>query len=69
MCVLGQGGTGKTFLIKEVFRHLNKQTTVQITYSTGKACALYEREGATTVHSWAGLKDGRFTLREVLERT
>ncbi|XP_056022043.1 ATP-dependent DNA helicase PIF1-like [Ostrea edulis] len=57
----GQAGTGKTFLIGEVYRHfLKKGINVSCVCTTGIACTnLPEWTNARTIHSWAGIDDGR----------
>lgn len=55
MLILGQGGTGKTTLIKaitETFRHYNKLDLLAKCATTGIAASDI---GAYTLHSWAGL--------------
>ena len=55
----GQAGTGKTFLITKIYEELVKcGKTVSITCSTGIACSALPTH-AKTIHSWAGIDDGR----------
>ena len=64
--VTGQGGTGKSFLIKEIAKALTENmVTFQITCSTGIACTLYPN--AQTLHSWAGILDGRYSESQITE--
>jgi ATP-dependent DNA helicase PIF1 len=51
----GPGGTGKSFLIKEVFEHLSKPGhSVSLTAMTGCAALLLHSK-AKTLHSWSGI--------------
>jgi ATP-dependent DNA helicase PIF1 len=51
----GPGGTGKSFLIKEVFDQLNKPGhSVSLTAMTGCAALLLHSK-AKTLHSWSGI--------------
>nr|XP_034310919.1 ATP-dependent DNA helicase PIF1-like [Crassostrea gigas] len=61
--VLGQAGTGKSYLIKETLKKLNNKN-VSVTASTGLAARQFT--GATTIHHWAGLMDGRFENQHLL---
>lgn len=61
--VLGQAGTGKSYLIKETLKKLNNKN-VSVTASTGLAA--WQFTGATTIHHWAGLMDGRFENQHLL---
>lgn len=61
--VLGQAGTGKSYLIKETLKKRNNKN-VSVTASTGLAARQFT--GATTIHHWAGLMDGRFENQHLL---
>ncbi|XP_062580663.1 ATP-dependent DNA helicase PIF1-like [Saccostrea cucullata] len=60
----GQAGTSKSFLIKEIVKAL-KDRAVAVTASTGLAALQFQ--SATTVHHWAGLRDGRNTNQHLLQ--
>ena len=66
LLILGQAGSGKTFLINNIFTALSiAKKRVAITATTGIAsthlCAT-----STTIHKWAGLEDGRHTEPELV---
>ncbi|CAG2199801.1 PIF1 [Mytilus edulis] len=66
MVVLGQSGTGKSFLVKEIAKELRKTgKLVQITATTGIASV---NIGGKTVHSWSGISDGRYSNDSLLEK-
>ena len=60
--ITGQGGTGKTFVIRKIYDHLKNDKNLAC--STGIACTLYE--SVTTLHSWSGILDGRYTKMDNL---
>ena len=65
--VLGQAGTGKTSLLKDIYKEQKSLgRNVQITASTGIAATVLP--GAKTVHSFFGILDGRFTNEEMFQR-
>ena len=56
MCVIGPGGTGKSYLIHSMFKDAksrNKQ--VHVTALTGCAAYLLAETEARTIHSWSGV--------------
>jgi Cdc6-like AAA superfamily ATPase len=53
LVITGQGGTGKTHLIKCIAKERN----IQVTCYTGMACQQYLT--ACTLHKFAGLEDGK----------
>lgn len=56
MLLTGAGGSGKTFVMKEVIKQLKgKQKTVSVTASTGMASTCYKEFSATTLHKWCGI--------------
>ena len=58
LLLTGNGGTGKTFIIKSAVKFLReKGKRVALTCSTGLATTLYD--DAFTLHTWAGLGDGQ----------
>lgn len=66
LVVLGQSGTGKSYLIKEIAKQLKKcGKSVQITATTGIASL---NIGGKTIHSWSGIGDGRYTNNTLLNK-
>ncbi|CAG2223715.1 PIF1 [Mytilus edulis] len=66
MVLLGQSGTGKSFLIKEISKQLKKEgKNVSVTASTGIASL---NVNGQTIHSWSGIKDGRFSDQELEDK-
>lgn len=66
LVVLGQSGTGKSYLIKEIAKQLKKYgKSVQITATTGIASL---NIGGKTIHSWSGIGDGRYTNNTLLNK-
>lgn len=67
--LMGQAGTGKTFLVREAVSRLrNAGKTVAVTASTGMAARQYAQQGGTTIHHWAGMLDGRYDNQYLLRR-
>jgi ATP-dependent DNA helicase PIF1 len=67
--ITGPGGTGKTFLIRQIYHALrSKGKTVSVTALTGTAASLMTDIGARTIHSWAGLTSKEMTLEQILRR-
>jgi len=65
--ITGPGGTGKTFLIREIQRQLEaKNKNVAITSLTGMAALLIGKD-ARTIHSWAGVGTGTRTVDDMFE--
>lgn len=51
----GGGGTGKTFIIKRIYKHAkNNNRRISVTALTGVASILLDCNG-TTIHSWSGI--------------
>lgn len=66
LLVLGQSGTGKSFLIKEIKNELVKRNkTVKLTASTEIASL---NIGGQTIHSWSGIADGRYSNDEIVDK-
>lgn len=63
--ISGPGGTGKTFLIKEMLKLCKK--SVQVCAMTGCAAILLEC-GARTIHSWSGIKIANGEIHEIIDR-
>ena len=64
--MLGEGGTGKTALIKVVqARQKRKKVPMETTASTGRAALLID---GSTVHSFAGVGLGNGTIAENIEK-
>ena len=65
--VTGQCGTGKTHLLRAIIKEAKQNDkSVSVTATTGMACQQFRNLGAVTLHSWAGLLDGRYTNDELL---
>ena len=56
LVVIGQGGRGKTFLIKQIVNYLRSKGKTLT--STGIASTHYGKLGGTTLHKWSGIGDG-----------
>ncbi|XP_045173548.2 uncharacterized protein LOC123535080 [Mercenaria mercenaria] len=64
LLILGQAGTGKSFVVRKIQEMLTKNSkTVKITCSTGIACCVYN--DACTVNRFLGLHDGRYSADEI----
>ncbi|KAL5016878.1 hypothetical protein ScPMuIL_006467 [Solemya velum] len=64
--ITGQAGTGKTFVLKEMISVLRQSgRKVAVLCTTGMASLNFLNFGATTVHRWAGLYDGRYHSSEL----
>ncbi|XP_060605532.1 uncharacterized protein LOC132758030, partial [Ruditapes philippinarum] len=59
LLICGQAGTGKTYVVKRIVNDLKRSRSLALLCTTGIGCMQYADMGATTVHSFAGLKDGR----------
>ena len=69
--ITGQAGTGKSFLVKEIFRSLSRRgTKCEVICSSGIAGTVYGDITATvpTVHSFYGLQTANLPWREVVSR-
>ena len=61
-------GTGKTHCIRQITLNLRKQNKrVAIVCTTGMATMQYKDLGAKTIHSWAGLYDGRYGNQQLVD--
>lgn len=62
----GQGGSGKTFVLKTLAKDMRAQNKhVAITCSTGISATQYE--GGQTLHRWSGFGDGSISRGELLK--
>lgn len=60
----GQGGTGKTFIVKSLVHELSSQgKNIAITATTGIAATQFTN--GTTIHRWCGLGDGSTSVHEL----
>ena len=69
--ITGQAGTGKSFLVKEIFRSLSRKgTKCEVICSSGIAGTVYGDITATvpTVHSFYGLQTADLPWRDVVNR-
>lgn len=65
--ILGQAGTGKTQLLRQLYRDMSRTgKVVNMTATSGIAATLLPE--ATTLHSFFGILDGRYTDTEVINR-
>lgn len=65
LIISGQAGTGKTYLVKRIVRHWTNEKKIAIVCSTGIASTQYGDRGATTLHKWTGIEDGRHVTEEL----
>ena len=64
--LLGQGGTGKSFLLSIIKKELTKLgKSVSITGSTGVASLNVE---GITIQSWSGIGDGHFSNEQLVNK-
>lgn len=67
LVITGQAGTGKTYIRKEIAKHIRyTQKEVSIVCSTGIAATHYQDLKAKTLHRWAGIDDGRHSNPDIL---
>lgn len=68
--ITGKAGTGKTYLLSHIFDEFIAQgKNVSVTCTTGIACkSLPSRLKAVTLHSFAGIKEGRGSRDFLLNR-
>jgi ATP-dependent DNA helicase PIF1 len=67
--ITGPGGTGKTFLIQNIYKWFkyNERKNIQVTALTGCAAVLLKCN-AKTLHSWAGIGLGNGPIEDVINR-
>ena len=64
--ILGQGGTGKSFLLSIIKKELTKLgKSVSITGSTGVASLKVD---GITIHAWSGIGDGHFSNEQLVTK-
>ena len=67
MFITGEGGTGKTLLIRHLVQSaIQHYRKVQVCALTGCAALLLECN-ARTIHSWSGIKLAKGTVDEIVE--
>ena len=66
--ITGPGGTGKSALIREIYKHaMENNKKIQVCALTGCAALLLHCR-AKTIHSWAGIGQGIGATQELVER-
>ena len=66
LVVCGQAGTGKSFLIEQIFKSERRRKNVSVLATTGIACTNFpESMQAKTIHSWSGILDGRYSVTDL----
>ena len=66
LLILGQSGTGKSYLINEIKDQLKKRgKSVAITGTIGVASL---NIGGIAIHSWSGIADGHFSDEYLLQK-
>ena len=65
----GQAGTEKSYLLTHLFDKLTMAgKKVSVTCTTGIACIHFPQKcHASTIHSWAGMDDGRHESSEIAD--
>lgn len=67
--VTGPGGTGKSFLLKEIIKDAeNNNKRIQVCSTTGRSAVLLNC-GARTIHSWSGIRIPKGTREEIISKT
>ena len=67
--VTGNAGTGKTFLLAHIYNFFKSSKKIFVTCTTGIACKnLPSYLKPTTLHSLAGIKEGRSSSYSLLEQ-
>ena len=67
--VTGNAGTGKTFLLAHIYNFFKSSKKIFVTCTTGIACKnLPSYLKPTTLHSFAGIKEGRSSSYSLLEQ-
>lgn len=69
LLITGPGGTGKTFLIREIVKELKSAfKIVGVTALTGAAASLMTDLGARTLHSWCGMNAKDLTIEQRIKQ-
>ena len=69
LLITGPGGTGKTFLIREIVKELKGVfKIVGVSALTGAAASLMTDLGARTLHSWAGMSAKDLTIEQRIKQ-
>lgn len=63
--IIGEGGTGKTFLLRMLFSKLSAKKECAMTATTGAAAILVEGK---TLHSWAGIGLGQDEVEKLVKK-
>ena len=64
----GAAGTGKSYVLTEIFKSLGATRKVYLTSTTGISCLNFPKSvGAMTIKRWAGIEDWRHTTSELVE--
>ena len=66
LLLLGQSGTGKSFLVKEMEKSL--KTRGKQVFMTGTTGVASLNVGGITIHSWSGIGDGRYGNDELVRK-
>jgi ATP-dependent DNA helicase PIF1 len=66
--ITGPGGTGKSAIIREIYRHAKENgREIQVCALTGCAAVLLQCN-AKTIHSWAGIGQGTGSIESIVEK-
>jgi len=66
--ITGPGGTGKTYVIKQIYEHaINNNKKISVTALTGVASVLLDCN-ATTIHSWSGIGISNKTETQIINK-
>jgi ATP-dependent DNA helicase PIF1 len=65
ICILGEGGVGKSVVIEEIFKHFTERGK-QVVKTASTGCAGY-LIGGSTLHSWAGIGKGEEPVEQLIK--